>query len=1210
MRKLKLLGAVCALILGGGNFSFAQNWVDVTSLFLFNSDFEGSYSVQKTFQSGNNERCVYKPFGWTVTHENESTNDITILKSGDKQSASFKYFSLHPDNGGDQSYLVRFRWGGQYWDSNSNSKKGSVDKITLSQIQTIPSGTYRLSADLVYITSEESPSGWLRIYADKTAGGSLGYVDAETVKATRDGEAIKSGSATWNKKTTGEFTLDASTEAKFAIEYVQSWRWEVHAGADNYKLERSCPDGAYTIAAASSICSSTDYWSLKTGTYDNGSYAEHWVNDMPGTGDYLKYTLANVPNGTYTVKVTAKSSNTGSRDSNVTEVSNNGGTDYASIVVGGIEQSIPTWNALDAATGGLPQQYTFNNVLVNDGNLEVALKIKEVGPNWMIAKIDEIEFQGTYYYDYTIAKTAAETAIANSDYDNVIGTERADLNTQIEFSPSNASEYVSATAGLISKTETFILAKTNYDALVAEIIKAKALGIDDATADSYAATSSFTASEALTKTQSLKVAEYNFVSNTYKYGVDLGTWTTTGPTGSLKEQHYKGSGDPYSYLEQSSAAWGQSSWTIKYAQDLNLPAGSYVFKVAGRQAASDGVTLSLTVKNGETVLGTVNDFPRGDTGLGINKSGATDFTTGEGHEYVNDGNGRGWEWRYVKFTLASDATVNVSVDAVATESHMWVSFCDATVQTDNAANVSLIAYNIALASAQATIINDDYSNVTGSEKTALQEAIAADGELDKNDADAIDAATSTLNSAISAFTSAKSAYDAYVAAKAVEYEDNLPYASSSKFAAIGTAQATAAAASASDATTKTTAIISAYRKYVESNALAEGVTGAETITIPEYRFTDLTDENIDAANWKIGDHWYIDGQNNGSITFATGNTLMDGDGNNDYNYLRIQKSDNNAGIHQVVNLEPGKYLMTVSARCQSGQGAKFEAFAGEVNVSIPQSNNTGGQFDNGWNDVSVKFDVSEKSDITFGVKSDWGKNIWWNVTRFRLTKISDPIVINEEITYTPVESDDEIVTLARTIKKDTWNTFCVPFDISNDELKTAFGDDVEVAEFAETADGDNSSVSFTKMATAAITANTPVLLKTSTAGTSYTFTGRTIKAGDAKVEGTGNFDFVGCYDAQTYVTKGNYYLTNNYLYRSTSDNGTYVNGTRAYIKAKDNSSDARIGNFSIIDDTTEGIDNVKATSHQNGKTYNLNGQQVSKAQKGLYIQNGKKVVVK
>jgi hypothetical protein len=41
-----------------------------------------------------------------------------------------------------------------------------------------------------------------------------------------------------------------------------------------------------------------------------------------------------------------------------------------------------------------------------------------------------------------------------------------------------------------------------------------------------------------------------------------------------------------------------------------------------------------------------------------------------------------------------------------------------------------------------------------------------------------------------------------------------------------------------------------------------------------------------------------------------------------------------------------------------------------------------------------------------------------------------------------------------------------------------------------------------------------------------------------------------------------------------------------------------------------GISTMKGNDFQNGVIYNLNGQKVQKAQRGLYIVNGKKVVIK
>ena len=57
-------------------------------------------------------------------------------------------------------------------------------------------------------------------------------------------------------------------------------------------------------------------------------------------------------------------------------------------------------------------------------------------------------------------------------------------------------------------------------------------------------------------------------------------------------------------------------------------------------------------------------------------------------------------------------------------------------------------------------------------------------------------------------------------------------------------------------------------------------------------------------------------------------------------------------------------------------------------------------------------------------------------------------------------------------------------------------------------------------------------------------------------------------------------------------------------------SSAPVLNLNFGDDTT-GIDMVKGEGFKvNGEFYNLNGQRVTQPTKGLYIVNGKKVVIK
>ena len=68
-----------------------------------------------------------------------------------------------------------------------------------------------------------------------------------------------------------------------------------------------------------------------------------------------------------------------------------------------------------------------------------------------------------------------------------------------------------------------------------------------------------------------------------------------------------------------------------------------------------------------------------------------------------------------------------------------------------------------------------------------------------------------------------------------------------------------------------------------------------------------------------------------------------------------------------------------------------------------------------------------------------------------------------------------------------------------------------------------------------------------------------------------------------------------------------VGANTAYIKALPNEARTFIG---FGDNTTTAIEGVATVKENNGEIYNLQGQRVVKAQKGLYIVNGKKVLVK
>ena len=206
-----------------------------------------------------------------------------------------------------------------------------------------------------------------------------------------------------------------------------------------------------------------------------------------------------------------------------------------------------------------------------------------------------------------------------------------------------------------------------------EIRNALAFGIDVKEAMALA-NDPMASNEALTDmTQQLKVAEFTTVESTYTEDVSatyLGTWKESGGTNNAnKGQHWDGTSTS-TYMEQSGNNWGRSSWSIAYQQDVKLPAGSYVLKVAGRSSSS--VVASMNV-NEQSV-----SFPaKGDTGYGISTDGKTNFSPDA--TYANNNNGRGWEWRYIPFEVKENGTINISLLAEASSSHQWVSFANVSL---------------------------------------------------------------------------------------------------------------------------------------------------------------------------------------------------------------------------------------------------------------------------------------------------------------------------------------------------------------------------------------------------------------------------------------------------------------------------------------------------------------------------------------------------
>lgn len=207
--------------------------------------------------------------------------------------------------------------------------------------------------------------------------------------------------------------------------------------------------------------------------------------------------------------------------------------------------------------------------------------------------------------------------------------------------------------------------------------------------------------------------------------------------------------------------------------------------------------------------------------------------------------------------------------------------------------------------------------------------------------------------------------------------------------------------------------------------------------------------------------------------------------------------------------------------------------------------------------------------------------------------------------------DNTYVKLNRTLVANKWNTLCVPFAISEEEIKANFGEGTLVEKF-EAVNGN--TVNFADATS--IEAGVPYLIKPTVAGTTYTFYGKEVSADAPKPEGNDDVTFQGIY-SPTDITKngtvkaagvtedGKVLFVNpdskTKAFRCFFTISNNASITPAMLKISIKGVETAIS--SIV------IDNSNATDNA---VYNLQGQRVNgnSLTKGIYIKNGKKFAVK
>lgn len=211
------------------------------------------------------------------------------------------------------------------------------------------------------------------------------------------------------------------------------------------------------------------------------------------------------------------------------------------------------------------------------------------------------------------------------------------------------------------------------------------------------------------------------------------------------------------------------------------------------------------------------------------------------------------------------------------------------------------------------------------------------------------------------------------------------------------------------------------------------------------------------------------------------------------------------------------------------------------------------------------------------------------------------------------------VTLQRTLEASHWNSFCVPFALDKDQVTQYFGEGTQLRTYEGRC--ENNIVYFATVDN--IEAGKPYIMKPGNAVVKNpTFEGVSMVA--TGLDKNGNPQAVG--DASTVQMKGIYnqillntdktelFLGDNDLFYYPIDDidARTIGGLRAYFIVPQGTDIKKLR--ANLDGTPTSLGTIFNTEESNAPVYNLQGQCVGNSlralKSGIYIQNGKKVVVK
>lgn len=266
------------------------------------------------------------------------------------------------------------------------------------------------------------------------------------------------------------------------------------------------------------------------------------------------------------------------------------------------------------------------------------------------------------------------------------------------------------------------------------------------------------------------------------------------------------------------------------------------------------------------------------------------------------------------------------------------------------------------------------------------------------------------------------------------------------------------------------------------------------------------------------------------------------------------------------------------------------------------------------------------TDHNYGVWEGSAKEVEFKaIAQVRAIQIIVTILIPKEYTMDETKTDNVIkdcayanVTLQRTLEASHWNSFCVPFALNKDQVTQYFGEGTQLRTYEGRC--ENNIVYFATVDN--IEAGKPYIMKPGNAvvknptfeGVSMVATGLDENGNPQAVGDASTVQMKGIYNHVTLVQdKTNIYIgAGNKFYYPADAEACQMNGLRAYFIVPEGTDIKKLR--ANLDGATTSLGEIFDTEESNTPVYNLQGQCVgnslSTLKSGIYVQNGKKVVVK